>query len=248
MGRFQRAKKPKLKLLVIVPSYNEEKNLAESIKKLYSYLIKNSRIDFRIAIADNQSKDKTPEIAKSICRKNKRILYTNSKQKGKGAAIKNAMNRFDSDWYCFIDADLPVPLKYFLDLEKEILAGKNDLIIGCRHCKKGELIATTARKIISFGYLMLAKIILFNFKIKDLQTGFKAWNNPVKKQVFSFVKDPHWFFDTELVYYAYKKGKRIGYFPVKYYIDKGPKRTEIKVIKDSWYFFIRLLKLRFRTD
>jgi glycosyltransferase involved in cell wall biosynthesis len=237
----------KNKLLVIVPSYNEEKNLAESIKKLYSYLVKNSRMNFRIVIADNQSKDKTPEIAKSICRKNKRILYTNSKQKGKGAAIKNAMNRFDSDWYCFIDADLPVPLKYFSDLEKEILSGKNDLIIGCRHCKKGELIATTTRKITSFGYLMLAKIILFNFKIKDLQTGFKAWNNSVKKQVFLYVKDNHWFFDTELVYYAYNQGNKVGYFPVKYQIGDGLGKTKIKLFKDIWYFFKKLIELKIKT-
>ena len=237
----------KKKLLVIVPSYNEEKNLAENIKKLYSYLIKNSRMDFKIVIADNQSKDKTQQIAKNICRKNKKIFYTNSKQKGKGSAVKNAMNRFNSDWYCLIDADLPVPLKYFSDLENQILSNKSDLIIGCRYCKKGKLFATTTRKITSFGYLTLAKIILFNFKIKDLQTGFKAWNNSIKKEIFPFVKDPHWFFDTELVYYAYNKEKRVGYVPVEYYIDKGPKRTEIKIIKDSWYFFIRLLKLRMKT-
>jgi len=237
----------KKKLLVIVPSYNEENDLAESIKKLYSYLIKNSRMDFKIIIADNQSKDKTQQIAKNICRKNKRIFYINSKQKGKGAAIKNAMNSFNADWYCFIDADLPVPLKYFSDLETEILSGKNDLIIGCRHCKKGELIAATSRKITSLGYLMFAKIILFNFKIKDLQTGFKAWNNSIKKEVFPYVKDDHWFFDTELVYYAYKKGKRVGYIPVVYFINKKIDQTRINLLNDSLYFFRKLIWLRFNN-
>ncbi len=237
----------KKKLVVIVPSYNEESVLKRSILKLYNYLRKNSAMDFKIIIADNQSTDQTPKIAKQICKRNRRILYANSKQKGKGAAIKNAMNKFKADWYCFIDADLPVPLGYFDDLENAILSGKHDLIIGCRHCRQGKLIAPTTRKITSFGYLMLAKLVLFNFKIKDLQTGFKAWNNKIKKEIFPLVKDNSWFFDTELVYYAYKKKKRVGYVPVVYEINDQIGKTKIKIIKDSRYFFVKLLMLRLKS-
>lgn len=233
----------KQKLLVIVPAHNEEQMLETNITLLRHYLAKNSKMDFSIVISNNNSTDRTLDIANELAKRFPEVKYISVMDKGKGITVKTAQQNFKSDWYCFIDCDLPVPVESFKAMESTILEDKYDLIIGNRHSEGGNLKGSFKRKLISQGYLALVKLILFNSKIKDVQTGFKAWNNSIKSEVFPLVTDKHWCFDTELVYYAYKQKKNVGYLPVDYALETG-RKSGLNLIKDSFKFFKNLVKLR----
>jgi len=229
------------KFLIIVPVYNEEEILEKNIKKLNSFLSKNFN-DYLLVIADNLSNDKTPIISKKLEKELKKVFYLRINKKGKGIAIKFAVSRFfdEFDYFMFIDADLPVDLKVIKKFYEKLK--DYDLVLGHREFEYIPFI----RKITSFGYKLLANLILFcSFsKIKDFQAGIMAWNKRVAGILTKEVKDNHWFFNTELIYLALKNKKRVCFVKINYKIEK---RSSVKVFRDSLYFLKKLIEFRLRN-
>jgi len=232
-----------MSLLLVVPAYNEEKILKRNIKKLHQFLTK-THLDFLILIADNLSNDNTPNIGKELEKELKNVKYLRINRKGKGIAIKESVKFFlkKFDYFMFIDADLPTDLENILIFYEKLEKNKCDLVVG----KRKFIYIPFIRKITSYGYKILANVILFfSFsKVKDFQAGIMAWNKKVAEILTNEVKDNHWFFNTELIYYSIKKKMKICYVEINCKIEK---RSSIKVIKDSLYFLKKLLELRFRN-
>ena len=231
---------------MIVPVYNEQEVLEQNITKLYNYAKRYLVSNFSIVISDSLSTDETESISKSLVDRYAEVKYIRLNKRGKGLAIRETQKHFQADWFCFIDADLPVPLHYLKILENIILTDRFDLIIGNRHGRKSNLVASPLRKFVSICYLNLAKLILFDFRIQDLQAGFKAWNNNIKNNIFPLVTNEKWFFDTELVYHSFNKNMKIKYFPITYYLEvEGERQSKVNLFKSSFQFFINLIRLRF---
>ena len=126
----------KSKILIAIPVYNEEVIIIKTMETLRDFCEKNLRnYDWRVIIADNNSTDRTAEIAKKSEKESGgKITYKFVAQKGKGLAIKESWKNFNADFYVFMDADLATDLSALPVLIKEMEAG-NDLVIGSRFIK-----------------------------------------------------------------------------------------------------------------
>lgn len=230
-----------------MPCYNEASHLEENTLKVYNYVKKNFNINFNIVLADSNSTDDTSKISKKLAKKYKGIKYCYAPIKGKGIGMRTAVKKYNYDWYIMYDSDMAVEPESLTPMIKLIKSEKYDLICARRHGKGAKLITSTKRKILSYGTTLMVNFVLLNFKIKDSQAGFKAWNNKVRETIWPLIEDTKFFFDIELIHFSYKKKFNITYLPVIYRIDEGKKGgSSVKIFKHVLDSFIKLLKLRFR--
>jgi len=187
-------------LSVIIPAYNEEKTIVETIKETVKTVKNIKSLGFELVIVDDGSIDNTYAVVKDFAGQsayNIKVL-SYSPNKGKGFALKRGALAAGGDYILFMDADLeihPKQLVSFLDLLKQSGA---DAVIGSKTVKGSLVKVPLKRKIISAGYYFLLKL-LFRLPVTDTQTGFKlfkkqALKNSVKKTTLN-----GYVFDLELI-------------------------------------------------
>lgn len=218
------------KICVVVPVYNEEKQVESSVEKILDVCRKNYQ-NFEILIADNASTDKTLEIAKVLSKKYAEVKFIHLDQKGRGRALKKAWTTTNADVMCYMDVDLSTDLAYIKPLTDAIENGY-DISFGSRHKKGSILKRSLKRDILSRGYNFLLKIFL-DVQFSDAQCGFKAINKRVAEKLIPMIKNNEWFFDTELLVKGEKLGYRLKEIPVKW--DEDPESTvKIKRTVESY--------------
>ncbi|MFA6255221.1 MAG: glycosyltransferase [Patescibacteria group bacterium] len=234
-----------MKILIAIPAYNEESILEKSVLKLLAFCQQNLSDDWQIIIADNNSKDRTSVIGKDLAAKFPAVKYLFVSQKGKGVAIKTAWRQDSADIYCFMDADLATDLAALPQLISGIKEG-NDLVIGSRFHPKSKVVRSLGRKLTSQAYRLVLKIILA-LKINDAPCGFKAINQKVKENLLDLINNQQWFFDSELVILAEKKGYKIKEIPISWQDPReGTDKSRVNMLALSWNYFKEVLALRKR--
>lgn len=220
--------KKKYSVVVVIPIYNEEKELQDSILKLKSYLVKNlAAYDWSMVIADNASTDNSKKIALNLLKSDKRISYLHLDLKGRGRAVKKAWRTSSADLLVYMDVDLSTDLKSLPNLLNS-LTKDYDIAIGSRLISKSKVInRPIKREILSRCYNILIKL-LFRVKFSDAQCGFKAVTKNAAKGLLPYVKDNAWFFDSELLIIGEKKGYKIYEEPVLWVDNPG---STVRVMK-----------------
>lgn len=223
------------KILIVLPTYNEEKIVEKNTLKVFEFCQKNLiQYDWQILIADNGSNDLTPKIAEEISKKNEKISFFHLPQKGRGYALKKAWTEYEADIYAYMDIDLATNLDYFPLLIKAILKENFDLAIGSRLEKGSKIKRSLKRELISRIYNFLLKIF-FHPSFKDAQCGFKAISEKVAKEILPKVKNNIWFFDTELLILAERAGFKIKEIPVEWVEKRAPQRkSTVKILSTIW--------------
>ncbi len=234
-----------MKILIVIPAYNEEKILADTTSKLYNFCGNNLKDDWQLVIVNNKSTDKTTTIAKSLAGKYNQISYLYLDKKGKGRAIRAGWLKDLADIYCFMDADLATDLSALPSLIQEIKNGY-DLVIGSRFCPQSKVKRSLSRRLISKFYRLVLKII-FKTKIKDVPCGFKAISSKVKKELLPQVKNEEWFFDSELVILAEKQGYKIKEIPVTWTEPRQKdNKSRVKILPIICSYFKEFINLKRR--
>jgi glycosyltransferase involved in cell wall biosynthesis len=235
-----------MKILIVLPVYNEEKIIAANLKKLADYLAENLRgYDYKIVVADNKSSDLTGQIVKNLLPAINNLEYFYLPQKGKGLAVLTAWQKYQDDFnfFAYMDADLATDLSGFLPLISSLEQGY-DVAIGSRYAAGAKVERSLLRIIFSLAYSLLAQLIL-GVKIKDWPCGFKAITQKVNKEIVPAIKNLTFFFDSELLYLAAKKGFKIIEIPVVWQEKRVKGGSKINVLKVSWLYLKEIIKLRF---
>lgn len=220
--------KKKYSVVVVIPIYNEEKELQDSILQLISFLTKNlTAYDWSIIIADNASTDNSKKIAIKLVKSDKRIRYLYLGLKGRGRAVKKAWKSSAADLLVYMDVDLSTDLKSLPNLLSSLVRGY-DIAIGSRLISKSKVInRPIKREILSRCYNILIKL-LFRVKFSDAQCGFKAVTKNAARELLPHVKDNAWFFDSELLIIGEKTGYKIYEEPVLWIDNPG---STVRVMK-----------------
>ncbi|HUT22307.1 MAG TPA: dolichyl-phosphate beta-glucosyltransferase [Candidatus Bipolaricaulota bacterium] len=223
-------------LSVIIPVYNEEKRIGQTLPVFLNYL-NNSGLDFEIIAVNDGSSDRSTEILKTF--PSIKIIEL-EKNSGKGAAVRAGMLAADGDFLLFADADNSTPIE---ELKKLWTYKDNfDIIIGSRHVRGSDvkIKQPLTRRAVSFAGNLLIRLLACS-KIKDTQCGFKLFSKNSAKKLFRLQKINRWGFDIELLYLARKMKFPVKETPVVW-IDSP--RNSIKT-KDIFLTFIELIKIRF---
>jgi glycosyltransferase involved in cell wall biosynthesis len=212
-------------LEVVVPVHNEEGTLALSIRRLHRYLSNSMPLSWRILIADNASTDATPEIAQSLAVALGGVSVLRLEQKGRGRALRTAWSGSSARVVAYMDVDLSTDLRALLPLVAPLLSGHSELAIGTRLAPGSRITRGPKREFISRSYNHLLRAAL-RARFSDAQCGFKAVRRDVLAELLAAVEDQGWFFDTELLIAAQRRGMRIHEVAVDW-VDDPDSRVDI---------------------
>jgi len=210
---------------VVVPVYNEQAALADSVRRLHRHLAEQFPFTFRITIADNASADATPAIAARLADEFDEVRVRRLEEKGRGRALHAVWEHSDAQVLAYMDVDLSTDLAALLPLVAPLISGHSDVAIGTRLSRGSRVVRGPKREIISRCYNLILRSTLAA-RFSDAQCGFKAIRADVARALLPHVEDTGWFFDTELLVLAERSGLRIHEVPVDW-VDDADSRVDI---------------------
>lgn len=167
-------KKPELS--VIIPTFNESKNIETMVIRVHDSLRK-YKIDEEIIVVDDSSPDGTAELATKLAKEFPVRVYVRTLREGPGPAILDGIRLAEAPVACVIDGDLSHPPEALPKMYELIIEKKANLVIGSRHVQGG---GTSKwiwyRKFFSWGARQLGKLLT---PVHDLTSGFFMFNKTV---------------------------------------------------------------------
>ncbi len=212
---------------VVVPVYNEEQALPQTIPKLRGFLSEPAfPYSWRIVIADNASVDRTPEVGRRLADEyGDQVEYVRIEAKGRGRALKRTWLESPMEVVSYMDVDLSPGLESFPALIGAIAEEGYDIAIGSRLAPTSRVTRSLKRRVLTRGYNLLIKG-MFLTRFGDAQCGFKAVSRQAAERVVPLIENNNWFFDTELLILAEKLGYRVKDVPVSWVEDPD---TRVKI-------------------
>lgn len=198
-----------MKLSIVIPVYNEEYRIKNTLYDILDYLKKNNlQNESEILLVNDGSKDNSVTLINKIREDIPQIrLIDNEINQGKGAVVRQGILESRGDWILFMDADNSTNIK---ELDKFIsYQDKYDVIIGSRDLPESKVIVSQniiKRILGDLGNLWIQVLLIGG--IKDTQCGFKFFKREVAMKVFKILSMKKWSFDIEILtltkYYGYK--------------------------------------------
>ncbi len=193
---------------IVLPVYNEERALPISVPRLHEFLSAEATFSWRLAIADNASTDDTEQIGRRLAQSLPGVGYLRLEQKGRGRALKAAWGAGNARVLAYMDVDLSTGLPALVPLVAPLLAGHSELAIGSRLVPGARVQRSFRRALISLSYNLILRAAL-RALFSDAQCGFKAIRADAAQALLPEIMDNGWFFDTELLVTAQRRGMRI---------------------------------------
>jgi putative flippase GtrA len=210
---------------IVVPVFNEERDLAPCVRRLFAHLSGSFPYRFRITIANNASTDGTAAVADELARAIPEVVAVHLAEKGRGRALHQVWSASDAAVFAYLDVDLSTDLNALSPLIAPLLSGHSDLAIGSRLARGARVVRGPKRELISRCYNLILRGALAT-RFSDAQCGFKAVRADVATKLLPHVTDTGWFFDTELLVLAERAGLRIHEVPVDW-VDDPDSRVDI---------------------
>jgi uncharacterized protein (TIRG00374 family) len=224
---------------VVLPAYNEAAQIEKTVLTTAETL---SRITdcFEIIIAEDGSTDGTDKIASRLSKQYTYVIHLHSDERqGRGKALNRAFKAASGEVLCYIDVDLATDMKYLEKLVRAVSEGGYDFATGSRMMPESDAKRPFKRELASRGYNFLVRFLLRS-KLYDHQCGFKAFKRKPLFELIGEIKNQHWFWDTELLVRAQKKGYKIKEFPV-YWRHGGA--SKVNLVKDVGGMGSEILRL-----
>lgn len=211
-----------MKIAVLIPCYNEELTIEKVIKDF-----KKELPNADIYVYDNNSKDKTAEIA----RRNGAIVKHEYRQ-GKGNVVRSMFRDVDADIYVMVDGDDTYPAEEVHKLIKPIEEGRADMVIGDR-LTNGTYQKENKRHFHEFGNNLVRKSInvLFKTNLKDIMTGYRVFNKIFVKNMP--VMSPKFEIETEMSLHALDKKFIIEEIPIVYRDRPAGSVSKLNTVSDG---------------
>lgn len=202
-----------MKLLIIIPTYNEVENIGLLINEVFKFVD-----DVSILVVDDNSIDGTRDLVETISKKDERVFILKREGKfGLASAYIAGMkwgieNGFDL--FCEMDADFSHNPKYLPEMIEKIK--NNDVVIGSRNIKGGAVQGwSLLRNFISKGGSLYSRVVLGFPPIYDLTGGYNMWTlNALNKIEIDSIVSEGYCFQIEMKYKAWKKGCSIVEIPI----------------------------------
>ncbi|MCL4382919.1 MAG: glycosyltransferase [Patescibacteria group bacterium] len=239
-------------LSVVIPCYNEEKNIRlGALGKVSDYLQKQP-YSWEVIIVDDGSEDESRSLIEEFRKSHLGFSLIKNKHQGKAATVITGMVGANGQYVLFCDLDQATPIN---ELEKllPLIQKDYDVVIGSRNTEREG--APLSRIIMARGFMFLRTLILGLSGITDTQCGFKIFKNEVAKKIFNRLKlygqkklvsgsMVTAGFDIEILFVAKKLGFKIKEVPVEWHYVET---RRVSPLKDSWQAFCDLLKIRLKS-
>jgi glycosyltransferase involved in cell wall biosynthesis len=230
-------------LTIIIPSYNEESRLPDTLERIAGYLSDSGR-DAEVLVVDDGSKDGTAAVADYFRIKIPTLrVVSNGVNRGKGYSVRHGMQEARGRIALFTDADLSAPIEEAGKLIDAL--DTYDVAIGSRAMDRS-LISVHESPFREFAGIIFNKIvrIILWLPFVDTQCGFKAFRCEPCAIIFEQQTIERFGFDPELLYLARHHGLRAVEIPVRW--GHSP-ATKVSMLRDSIQMFIDVFTIRWNS-
>jgi dolichyl-phosphate beta-glucosyltransferase len=237
-SKYKEKKEFNLLYSIIIPAYNEEKRILDTLSKVDKFLGKKD-FKYEIIVVDDWSKDNTVKIVKNSRIKNLEIIK-NKKNYWKWYSVRNGILSAKWKYILFTDADNSTPIEELDNLKKYI--EKFDIVIWSRYCKDAKVKIKQwelRQKIWKIWNLIIRYFLLDS--ISDTQCWFKLFKHNVAKKIFPLQKINWFWFDMEILLAWKSMWFKIKEVPVSWYNSSF---SRVRPIRDSLKTFIELLFIK----
>ncbi len=230
----------KFRYAIVLPVYNEEATLEKAVLKVRGVV---KGMGCEIIIAEDGSTDATAEIAARLGRKYGDVTALHSPKKlGRGRALKRAFEKARALVVAYMDSDLSTDLAYV----KPLLAAadKCDVVTGSRYAPGSDTRRDESRFMASACFNFLVRLLLGS-RLYDHQCGFKAFKKKGVIELDRLAESNGWFWDTEVLVLAQKKGMAIEEIPVRW-AERREGTSKVSILRDSAEMLGGILSMRLR--
>jgi dolichol-phosphate mannosyltransferase len=230
-----------MKAIVVIPTYNENKNIIKIIDKVFSVYD-----GIEILVVDDNSPDGTGALVKNKMQDTNRLhLIERAGKMGLGTAylagFKYALEH-NFDYILEMDADFshnPEEIPNFLKYIQEY-----DLVLGSRYIKGVNVVNWPLKRLLLSYFANLYTRVITGMKIKDATGGFKCFRATALSQInFDEVKSNGYSFQIEMTYRLWKNGAKVKEIPITF-VDRmeGISKMNKKIVYEA-IFMVWKLKL-----
>jgi glycosyltransferase involved in cell wall biosynthesis len=226
----------------VVPAFNEERRLPQTLDKILAYLAKHKRSS-EVVVVDDGSRDATAEVAEGFAKLHKQVrVLRNPGNRGKGYSIRHGVREAAGEWILFTDADLSAPIEELEKLFRAIEEHGAQVAIGSRALDRSLIGVHQSWFRENAGRLFnLLMRIIVGLPFWDTQCGFKLFRRDAAQDAFGRGVIDGFGFDVEVLYIARKLGHKIVEVPVRWDHADG---TKLHMTGDSAKMFADLLRVR----
>jgi len=232
------------KISVVVPAYNEEKDLHSSINIIYRYLTKLVGDKFEILIVENGSTDRTAEIARILEKELDNVKSYSLSSPSYGAAYRYGILQAKNEMVTLYPVDLAFSLDFIGRAFHLINKYPNTpIILGVRFHKKSEIDRPFIRILISKIHTMLVNFLI-GTHYNDVDC-LKAFQTVIAKKIIKHTIANGPFIEVELVYLLEKLGIKYLEIPLNH-IEKEIARHPSYIIRSIMKNFVKLILFKLR--
>lgn len=215
------------KTAVLIPCYNESLTIEKVIRDFRSVLP-----EADIYVYDNNSTDNSAELAAAAG-----AIVCNEYKQGKGNVLRSMFRDIEADCYIMVDADDTYPAENAPEMEKLILEGKADMVIGDR--LNTTYFEENKRPFHDFGNKLVRWLVnnLFDGNLQDIMTGYRAMNRRFVKEYPLLSKGFE--VETEMSLFALDGNYLVREIPVEYRDRPAGSESKLNTFADGW----RVLKM-----
>jgi len=229
---------------IVVPAFDEQDRLGDSIKKILTY-IREKGISAELVVVDDGSADTTSDVARSAAAEFPEIstaIIRYEQNRGKGYAVKMGLLAAKAEIAVFSDADLSTPIEEMPKLFDRIASGEFDVTFGSRALDRS-LIGTHQSWRRENGGRVINWVIrkMSGLDLADTQCGFKAFNMLKFRPLLDVMTIDRFGFDVEFLFVADHNGLRLAEIPVRWNDVAGSK---VSVLRDTRRMFVELEQIR----
>ncbi len=236
------------RLSVVIPAYNENEIILDTIKECISSL---NGVKPELIVVDDGSLDGTLEKVQKFAEVNNnvRVVHYGGNQ-GKGYAVKYGFQQATGDLIAFIDADLNLHPRQIITLMKYMKKFDVDVVVGSKRHPKSKVNYPLVRRVLSDIYYIFVKT-LFGIPVKDTQVGLKLYKREVLEDVLPKVLVKRYAFDIEILANAHRLGYKIMESPIELKMSFGSHvnmKAIWKMLVDTSAVFYRMKILKYYDE
>jgi glycosyltransferase involved in cell wall biosynthesis len=227
------------RLSILIPVYNEARTVEQIVDRVRAS--DSCGLHKEILLVDDASTDGTGQVLKKLAGRDDVKLFSHPLNRGKGAAIRTAIEHATGDILLIQDADLEYDPTDYPILLRPIIDGRADVVYGSR------FLGSTHRVLLFWHYmankfLTLLSNMVCNLNLSDMETGYKVFRREVVKDIPLHAR--RFDFEPEFTAKVLKRHLRIYEVPISFNPRDYAQGKKIRM-KDAFFAVWALFKYRF---
>jgi dolichyl-phosphate beta-glucosyltransferase len=230
---------PPLSLSIVVPAFNEERRLTDTLQRLTAYL-RDRPWSWEVRVVDDGSTDRTVAVVEAFRASEPRVIVQREPHGGKGRAVKAGLLAAAAEYRFICDADLSMPPHELARFLPPALVDF-DVAIGTREGINAHRIGEPFYRHLMgrlFNTLVQAFVVP---GIEDTQCGFKMFTARAVSAIFPSVTVNGWAFDIEVLALARQRRLRIVEVPIEWHYGE---ESQVSMLRDGAGMLRDLLRIR----